>query len=295
MQTNPAGQISKRLLSGIKTKLLLLSASHFPSLPPPEKWRPHPQLRTAAPHLFCTKYTCVLPAPLLLRPQSGGEEGLNPHFGGRKSKADVWLSFLGTAVTHQHLSHASERVLPNMTRFASVLLTWAFTNCPMAFSLLSFTVIITLFCRTDGRNIPRLTTEMRRSARPPGPASVRVRAGGTAQAPSIPIPEINVCKGPPRPATMHRAREMPLTLGSCAQSPPGSEQSLSRALHAVTLGSPVLNPGVSMGKMQGTQRACVFKTVATGVGPSSRGPVLTAPFWVVLCGCYAVCLPGQTF
>lgn len=127
MQTNPAGQISKQPLSGIKTKLLLLSASHSPSLLPREKWRPASFASDTSPlPLLYKMRVCVVACTLLPRPQSGGAEGLNSNSGGGKSKADVLLSFPGAAVTHRHLSHASERAIPDMIHLASVLLTWAY-------------------------------------------------------------------------------------------------------------------------------------------------------------------------
>lgn len=110
---------------------------------------------------------------------------------------------------------------------------------------------------------------MRRGARLHPPSSVRVRAGAPHAGPSIPISEFKVCRGLPRPAPMHRARERPLTLGSCAQCPPGSEQSISRTLHALTLGSRILNPGILMARCRGPSEPVGLKLRSQEKGPGA--------------------------
>lgn len=83
------------------------------------------QLRTCGLYLFCTKYVCLFPAALHLRPRSRGK-GQNSTSGGRKSKVATFLSFPGIVLTRRHLSHANDRAAPNMINFTSVLLTWAY-------------------------------------------------------------------------------------------------------------------------------------------------------------------------
>ena len=106
--------------------------------------------------------------------------------------------------------------------------------------------------------------------------------------PSILVPEIELCRGLPRVAVMHKPQEMPLTLGSVPDAPwKGAGHNLGTCI--VALGNPMLSLEVLMGKMQRTQQACLLKAIATGARPRRRVSMPTTLSG--LCFLMLQCLP----